>query len=73
MARTDIPLGIVPAGTGNDHAREYRLPTTADPVAAVDIIAAGRTETVDLGLIRGPAVSGNVVRHRRGNEFSTRW
>ena len=20
----DIPLGIVPAGTGNDHAREYR-------------------------------------------------
>jgi diacylglycerol kinase (ATP) len=52
LARTDIPLGIVPAGTGNDHAREYRLPT-ADPVAAVDIIAAGRTETVDLGLIQG--------------------
>lgn len=52
LARSDIPLGIVPAGTGNDHAREYRLPTT-DPVAAVDIIAAGRTETVDLGLIRG--------------------
>ena len=52
LARTAIPLGIVPAGTGNDHAREYRLPS-ADPVAAVDIIAAGRTETVDLGLIRG--------------------
>lgn len=52
LARNDIPLGIVPAGTGNDHAREYRLPT-ADPVAAVDIIAAGRTETIDLGLIRG--------------------
>jgi diacylglycerol kinase (ATP) len=53
LARTGIPLGIVPAGTGNDHAREYGLPT-ADPVAAVDVIAAGRTETVDLGLIRGP-------------------
>ena len=52
LARSDIPLGIVPAGTGNDHAREFRLPT-ADPAAAVDIIAAGRTETVDLGLIRG--------------------
>ncbi|GAY17001.1 diacylglycerol kinase [Mycobacterium sp. shizuoka-1] len=52
LARTDIPLGIVPAGTGNDHAREYRLPT-ADPVAAVDVIAAGHTETVDLGLIKG--------------------
>ena len=53
LARNDIPLGIVPAGTGNDHAREFALPT-ADPAAAVDVIAAGRTETVDLGLIRGP-------------------
>ena len=56
LARTGIPLGIVPAGTGNDHAREYNLPT-ADPAAAVDVIAAGRTETVDLGLIRGPGGS----------------
>ncbi len=52
LARTDIPLGIVPAGTGNDHAREYRLPT-AEPAAAVDVIAAGYTETVDLGHIKG--------------------
>jgi diacylglycerol kinase (ATP) len=52
LARSGIPLGIVPAGTGNDHAREYNLPT-ADPVAAVDVIAAGRTETVDLGLVQG--------------------
>lgn len=52
LARTDIPLGIVPAGTGNDHAREYRLPT-GDPAAAADVILDGRTETVDLGLIRG--------------------
>ncbi len=53
LARTDIPLGLVPAGTGNDHAREYAIPT-GDPAAAVDIIAAGRTETVDLGRISGP-------------------
>ncbi|QEN13730.1 diacylglycerol kinase [Mycolicibacterium sp. ELW1] len=52
LARKDVPLGIVPAGTGNDHAREYRLPM-ADPVAAVDVIAAGYTETVDLGHITG--------------------
>ncbi len=52
LARSDIPLGIVPAGTGNDHAREYGLPT-GDPAAAVDIIVDGWTETVDLGLIRG--------------------
>ena len=52
LARGDVPLGIVPAGTGNDHAREYGIPV-GDPAAAVDIIAAGRTKTVDLGLIRG--------------------
>ena len=52
LARGEIPLGIVPAGTGNDHAREYGLPV-GDPVAAADVIAAGRTATVDLGLIRG--------------------
>ncbi len=52
LARTDIPLGIVPAGTGNDHAREFRLPV-GDPVAAVDVIAAGVTETIDLGHIQG--------------------
>jgi diacylglycerol kinase (ATP) len=51
LARTDIPLGIIPAGTGNDHAREYGLPTS-DPVAAADIVADGWTETVDLGRMR---------------------
>jgi len=52
LARSDIPLGIIPAGTGNDHAREYRLPTR-DPEAAADVVCDGWTETVDLGLIRG--------------------
>lgn len=52
LAHSGIPLGIVPAGTGNDHAREYRIPT-GDPAAAVDLIAAGNTTAVDLGLIRG--------------------
>jgi diacylglycerol kinase (ATP) len=51
LACTDIPLGIIPAGTGNDNAREFRLPTK-DPVAAADIVADGWTETVDLGRIR---------------------
>ncbi|PEG58179.1 diacylglycerol kinase [Mycolicibacterium boenickei] len=50
LATGDVPLGIVPAGTGNDHAREYRLPT-GDPEAAADIVADGHTETVDLGRI----------------------
>lgn len=50
LALGDVPLGIVPAGTGNDHAREYGLPT-GDPEAAADIVVDGRTETVDLGRI----------------------
>ena len=52
LAQTDIPLGIVPAGTGNDHAREFGLPT-GDPAAAVDVIVDGVTEAIDLGRITG--------------------
>lgn len=51
LAGTDIPLGIIPAGTGNDHAREFGIPTK-DPGAAADIVADGWTETIDLGSIR---------------------
>ncbi|OBC17168.1 diacylglycerol kinase [Mycobacterium sp. 852013-50091_SCH5140682] len=50
LAQGSVPLGIVPAGTGNDHAREFKLPT-GDPEAAADVIVAGRTETIDLGRI----------------------
>jgi diacylglycerol kinase (ATP) len=50
LALGDVPLGIVPAGTGNDHAREYGLPT-GDPEAAVDVVVDGWAETVDLGRI----------------------
>lgn len=51
LAGTGIPLGIIPAGTGNDHAREYQIPTK-DPVAAADVVADGWTKTVDLGRVR---------------------
>ena len=52
LAQTDIPLGIVPAGTGNDHAREFGIPT-GNPEAAADVVVDGRADTVDLGRIRG--------------------
>jgi diacylglycerol kinase (ATP) len=47
VAGTGIPLGIVPAGTGNDVARYFDLPRK-DPVAAAGIVVAGRTRQVDL-------------------------
>jgi diacylglycerol kinase (ATP) len=50
LAGTDVPLGIIPAGTGNDHAREFGIPTK-DPEAAADIVVDGWTETIDLGRI----------------------
>ncbi|HEV7581663.1 MAG TPA: diacylglycerol kinase [Mycobacterium sp.] len=51
LAGTDVPLGIIPAGTGNDHAREFGIPTK-DPEAAADIVADGWTQTIDLGRIQ---------------------
>lgn len=51
LAGTDVPLGIIPAGTGNDHAREFGIPTT-DPAAAADVVVDGWTETIDLGRIQ---------------------
>ena len=47
VASTGVPLGIVPAGTGNDVARYFDLPRK-DPAAAVDRVIAGLTRTVDL-------------------------
>lgn len=50
QAQTGIPLGIIPAGTGNDHAREYNLPRD-DVEAAAQVIAEGFWTTTDLGRI----------------------
>ncbi|WP_373313953.1 diacylglycerol kinase [Planosporangium flavigriseum] len=54
---TPVPLGIVPAGTGNDFAAEVGLST--QPLAAADAVAAalaaGRTRTVDLAKLRSGA------------------
>jgi len=47
VATTGVPLGIVPAGTGNDVARYFDIPRK-DPAAAVDRVIAGRTRTIDL-------------------------
>ena len=53
VAGTPVPLGIVPAGTGNDFAYEVGVP--ADPLAAADRLAAalseGRHRALDLARI----------------------
>lgn len=45
-AGTEVPLGIIAAGTGNDIARELGMPVL-DPASAVARIAEGRTRMVD--------------------------
>jgi len=50
VAGTGRPLGVIPAGTGNDVARYLGLPL-GDPEAAARIVAAGHTERCDLGRV----------------------
>lgn len=50
LAGTGIPLGVVPAGTGNDFAGALGLPVL-DPETAADVIDAGQLRTLDLGRV----------------------
>ncbi|MBJ8346796.1 diacylglycerol kinase [Antrihabitans sp. YC2-6] len=50
VATSNVPLGIIPGGTGNDLAREFGIPVD-DPVAAADIVIDGTTKTIDLGRV----------------------
>ena len=47
LAGTDTPLGIIPAGTGNDVAR-YMGISRADPEVAAGVVARGVTRHIDL-------------------------
>lgn len=46
-----LPIGIVPAGTGNNLARTLALPL--DPGEAAGIVAAGNLRAIDLGEVNG--------------------
>ena len=48
VAGSSTPLGVIPAGTGNDFARSLAVPRTSTE-KAVDVIVAGQVRTVDLG------------------------
>jgi len=49
LVGSDIPLGLVPGGTGNILARNLRLPRR--PVAAARTILAGATVAIDVGVV----------------------
>lgn len=53
LAHTDVPLGIIPSGTGNDIAVALGIPTH-DARAAADIVAAGPTRLLDLARVALP-------------------
>jgi diacylglycerol kinase (ATP) len=51
VAGTRIPLGIVPAGSGNGLARDLSIPL--DPAQALAVAATGRTRSIDAGDLNG--------------------
>lgn len=59
VAGTDVPLGIIPAGTGNDIADALGLPRK-NPLVAADAVLRGKPRTIDAGRIAGEWFAGVV-------------
>lgn len=53
VMESGLPLGIIPAGTANDLARTLSIPL--DFEAAADLIVAGHSKRIDVGLVNGHA------------------
>ena len=51
MAGSETPLGLIPAGRGNDLARALGIPT--EPEAAIETILAGHSRLIDVGEANG--------------------
>jgi YegS/Rv2252/BmrU family lipid kinase len=51
MAGSNSPLGLIPAGRGNDLARALGVPT--DPAGAVDCLYRGNVRSIDVGEANG--------------------
>jgi diacylglycerol kinase (ATP) len=67
VAGTDVPLGVLPAGTGNDVARSLGIPVD-DPAAALDLLVAALTQdacvAIDAVRAQAPATGGAPARSR---------
>lgn len=50
VADTDIALGIIPMGTGDDNARSWGIPL-GDPLGAAEVVAGGHIRMVDAGRV----------------------
>ncbi|WP_028297512.1 diacylglycerol/lipid kinase family protein [Olivibacter sitiensis] len=53
VLNSDIPLGIVPLGSGNGLARFLKIPI--DPIKAIQRIASGKVGSIDSGQVNGRA------------------
>lgn len=51
MAGSEVPLGLIPAGRGNDLARALGIPS--EPEAAVDTVLGGHSRRIDVGEANG--------------------
>ena len=51
LAGTEVPLGIIPGGRGNDLARVLGIPK--DVEGAADVLAAGNVRRIDVGEVNG--------------------
>ncbi|WP_310528984.1 diacylglycerol kinase [Nocardioides sp.] len=75
LAGTGVPLGIIPAGTGNDVARYFDLPRK-DPVAAADRVIGSRLRTIDLArsgsrhFVTVLAAGFDAIVNERANEMT---
>ncbi|SEC56076.1 diacylglycerol kinase [Paramicrobacterium humi] len=81
LAGTDVPLGIVPTGTGNDLARGLRLPLGDHAAAAERVLAAleRKPTRIDIGIVRSHGAERrfagvlSVGFDARVNERANRW
>ncbi|WP_375479857.1 diacylglycerol kinase [uncultured Jatrophihabitans sp.] len=62
LAGSGVPLGLVPAGTGNDHARAFDIPRRS-PRQAADVVADGARRPIDLAR----ATTADGVQHWFGS------